>query len=134
MSQQTQLEAARRRKESTMSGRCTITRFTPATLDTATLNLVDDDPDDDLIYDGAFRIKSPSSAVLALNTEGQLLSAQQLVLCLPVAAGAAVQVNDRVQIEDGGLEPGLNGRLYRVAGSFSQTWATEARLPVEGLS
>lgn len=134
MSAQTILDTARRRKEAQMSGQIRITRFTPATLDTASLDLIDDDPDDDVVYDGPFRIKSPSSAVLALNTEGQLLSAQQMVLCLPVAAGAAVQVNDRCDVVDGGLEPGLNGRIYRVAGSFSQTWATEARLPVEGLS
>jgi hypothetical protein len=134
MSRETILAAARRAAEASMSGQCRITRFTPMTLDTATLDLLDNDPSDDLIYEGAFRMKSPSSAVLALNTEGQLLTAQQLLLCIPIVAGAAVQVDDRVDIVDGGLEPGLTGRGYRIAGQYAQTWATEARLPVEGLS
>lgn len=132
MSQETILAAARRASESTMSGTCKITRFTPMTVDTATLKLIDPNPDDDLIYEGPFRMKSPSSAVLALNTEGQLLAAQQLVLCLPIVESAGVQVDDRVEILDGGLEPGLTDRVYRIAGLFAQSWATENRLPVEG--
>lgn len=131
MSRETILAAARRAAESTMSGSCRLTRLTYDDVDTATLNLVDSDPSDNAIYQGHFRMKSPSSAVLALNTEGQLLTAQQMVLCLPIAAGALAKVDDIVDIDDGGLEPGLTGRRLRVAGLFSQSWATESRLPVE---
>jgi hypothetical protein len=134
MSQQTILAAARRAAESTMSGTCRIIRLTLAEFDAASLDLLDTDPSDDLIYEGPFRMKSPSSAVLALNTEGQLLSAQQMVLCLPMPTAGTVRVDDHVAVIDGGFEPGLTGRTYRVAGLFAQSWATENRLPVEGLS
>lgn len=134
MSRETILAAARRASESTMSGSCRLIRLTLATLDTVTLTLHDNDPSDDVVYEGPFRMKSPSSAVLALNTEGQLLAAQQLVLCLPVESGALAQIDDEVRIDDGGLEPGLAGRRFRIAGIFAQSWATESRLPVESLA
>jgi hypothetical protein len=134
MSRETVLAAARRAAESTMSGSCKVIRLTYDRVDTETLNLVDSKPDDNGIYEGPFRMNSPSSAVLALNTEGQLLTAQQMVLCLPVVAGGLARVNDVVEIVDGGLEPGLTGRRYRVAGLFAQSWATESRLPVEGIA
>jgi hypothetical protein len=134
MSRETILASARRASESTMSGECTITRSTPDSFDDVSLQMLDTDPSDDVIYEeGPFRMKSPSSAVVALNTEGELLSAQQMVLCLPIVSGP-FRRDDLVTIIDGGLEPGLTGRTFRVAGLFAQSWATEQRLPVEGLS
>jgi hypothetical protein len=134
MSRQGLLDRARRAKEADMSGRCTVTRFTPAQLNPTTLKLIDTNPNDDLQYDGPFRIKSPSSAVLAVDANGQLLTTQQLLLCLPLQRAAGIRVDDQVRIVDGGLNPTLAGRTFRIAGTYAESYASEARLPIVSLS
>lgn len=113
-----------------MQSRCRITRIEPVSLDTATLNLTDTNPDDDLVYDGPCRVSSTSSAVLTTDAEGQLLTEQQLILSLPIAV-AGVHVRDEVEIVDGGPDPGLTGATFRVLGIPAVTLATARRFPVE---
>lgn len=128
------LAGMRARAETRMRASCRVIRKQLVTLDTGTLNLTDDDPSDDVVLQSACRIKSASAAVFTRDAEGQLLAVQDVVLCLPVASSGAVRVRDEVEIVDGGPDPNLTGRIFRVTGLPAQTEAAEARFPVEQTS
>lgn len=131
MSAGTIIVAGRRAAEALMASTCRITRFTPVTLDTVTLRFDDPDPSDDLIYTGPCRLKADSSRVFTQDAEGQLLTEEQLTLYLPLDGTETVQTDDRVTITDGGPDPALTGRVFRIRGIVSQTYATARRLPIE---
>lgn len=135
MSDRTLLEAARRREERTMQSSCRVTRLKlEESTDTATIDLTDTDPSDDTVLASPCKLIEATSTVFALNTEGQSLAVQQLVLALPVATSGGVRVDDRVEILDGGPDPALTGQEFRIAGIPLRTRATARRFPVEHLA
>jgi hypothetical protein len=137
MSPDVYLRRARRTAEARMLSRCKITRIKPESLDTATLDLTDSNPDDDLVYEGPCRVSSNSSALLTADAEGQLLTAQQLVLAIPIDAEVVeggVRVRDEVEITDGGPDAALTGLKLRILGLPAATFASARRFPVEHTS
>lgn len=125
------LAAGRRAAERIMLSACRVTRLFEVTLDTSSLNLSDDDPSNDLVYEGPCRLREVSPRILNRYAEGQVLADQQLVLSLPVGTSGDVRTGDLVTITDGGPDPSLTGRQYRIGGLHSQTEATAHRYPVE---
>lgn len=125
------LAGARARAEARMRSRCRVVRRLLVSLDTATLDLTDTDPSDDVVVESACRVRSTSSAVFAQDAEGMALAAQDLVVSLPLAAAGGVRVRDEIHILDGGPNPLLTGRVFRVTGLPADTDATAARFPVE---
>lgn len=117
-----------------MTSQCRITLKHEISLDTSTLDLTDLDPSDDLLYEGPCRLRSLMARVTSRDVEGQVLSAQQVILALPVATSGRVQVNAQVEITDGGEDPTLVGRTFIVRGLHSQTQSTAHRFPVEELN
>jgi hypothetical protein len=124
------LAAGRRAAEQLMTSRCRIIRLHEVALDTASLTLTDLDPSDDGVYEGPCRVKTTSLAVTTADAEGQLVAVQSSTLSLPVSVGG-VRVGDRVEIVDGGPDPDLTGRRFRIAGLHAQTQATAHRYPIE---
>lgn len=139
MSLEATLAAGRRAAERDMQSRCKITRTTPISLDTVTLNLRDLDPTDDNVYEGPCRVKSLTGRVFAVLGEGQTLAEQQLIVSLPIDATAdvsygtsgSVRIGDRVEVVEGGPDAALTGTVLRIAGEPEQTLATARRFPVE---
>lgn len=131
MSVEATLAAGRRAAEALMLSRCRIVHLNEVTLDTVTLNLNDDDPADDVVYEGPCRVKAASARVFVIAGEGQTIDRQDLSLHLPVAAGAVVPIGAQATITDGGPDPALTGRTFRVIGVPSATLATQARFAVE---
>lgn len=127
------LAAGRRSAERLMTSTCRITRLREDDLDDSTLNLTDLDPSDDLVYEGPCRVRSLVARVQTKDVEGQVLAMQQPILALPVATSGQVQVGDEAVILDGGDDPSLAGRRFRIRGLHSQTQSTAHRFPVEEL-
>lgn len=135
MTADTVIAAGRRAAEALMVAACSIVRDGETTLDPVTLEYVDADGiPDPPIYVGRCRLKFGMSRVSKRDTEGQVLAAQQLLLYLPVDGSGDVRVDDQVVITDGGPDPSMTGRSFRVTGLFSQTYATSRRMPIESLS
>lgn len=131
MSDETRLEAARRREERTMLSRCRITRETlEESTDTGIIDMTDQDPTDDLVWEGPCGLVSNSSAVFERSVEGVDLAVQQLLLKLPVRA-LGVRVDDVATITDGGPDPALTDEQFRIADVPFRTRATARRFPVE---
>lgn len=124
------LAAGRRSAESLMTARCKITRLKQVTFNNSTLLMSDNDPSDDVIYEGPCRLRGGLARVTTGDFEGQLLASQQIMLHLPVATSGGVQIGDTVQILDGGDDPTEAGIRVRVQGRAVQTQATAHRFPV----
>lgn len=130
MSAATMLAAARRREESTMQSRCKITREELEETNTGVIDLTDQDPSDDLVWEGPCSLVSNSTAVFERSVEGVDLAVQQLVLKLPIRA-AGVRVGDDAEIIDGGPDETLAGEHFRISDVPFRTRATARRFPVE---
>lgn len=115
----------RAQAESMMTDSCTITRVVgEPTIDPTTNRLV---PTTAEVYSGPCRIRFEMNRVQPREVEGQLLVARQSMLFLPYAGTAGIRVDDTVLIAS-------EGTTVRIAGGFSQTYATARRFPVEAVS
>jgi hypothetical protein len=127
------IAAGRLAAERLMTSTCVINRVTEGEWSDAVLDYADITT---AVYAGPCRLKFTPHRVITQDAQGQILTEQQLLLYLPIDGSPSgdVRADDRVTVTDGGPDPTLTGRTFRVTGLFAQTYATARRLPVESLT
>lgn len=87
------------------------------------------------VYTGPCRVRFVSNAVSEVDLQAQELVKQNAILSLPVnLSTTSVRTGDVALITANALDPGLNGRRFRISGIHAQTHATARRFTVELVS
>lgn len=85
------------------------------------------------IYNGIGKIQTYEPHESARKSGEHVYIEQRYHLHLPISA-TAVRVGDTITVTASPTDPQLVGRVYRVAGEHSKTWATARRLLLDEIT
>lgn len=135
-----ELPFLRSEAESMMRSRCIIRRngekvFSEETGDyETTVTTLYTGSRDGVEIGGICKIRFGGAQANEVDGQSQDLTEQVAVLSLPIAGSSGLTVGDVAEIVSSPFDPDLVGKLFRILGHHTQTYATARRLPVEVVS